>query len=99
MLKLLDSVLTLTVFTWGFVVLAHEMHSHLYGFRCLLLLSCFAMCVSAGVTHLFEALLHHCHIWVKLIVKPRLSHGLLQVIVEKQGVQDDLFLKPENYSM
>lgn len=41
-------------------------------------------------THLFKALLYHCHIWVELVVDSRLCHSFLKVVVKEQGVQDHL---------
>lgn len=47
---------------------------------------------SPRVAYLLKALLHHRHVGVELIVNSRLCHSFPQVVVEEQGVQDDLFV-------
>lgn len=43
-----------------------------------------------AATHLLEAQLHHRHVGVELVVDSWLHHGLLQVVVEEQRVEDHL---------
>ena len=42
------------------------------------------------ITHLFKAMLHYCHIWIKLIVNSRLCHSFFEVVVKEQGIQNHL---------